>query len=121
MVKVGQRTMTARALNDLLDHFSGRLRQQTMTARALNDLLDHLSGRLTLVDVGARGGAHGRWRPLDKVADIVCFEPDREECERLEATRPPNVRYLPVGLSDAAGERDLFITVDPSSSSNFEP
>jgi FkbM family methyltransferase len=88
---------------------------------ALNLLLDHCRDRLTLVDVGARWGAHDRWLPLDKVADIVCFEPDIEECRRLETSRRPNVRYLPIGLSDTDGQRDLFVTLEPACNSNFEP
>jgi FkbM family methyltransferase len=93
----------------------------SMTGAALNLLLDHCRNRLTLVDVGARWGAHDRWLPLEKIAEILCFEPDEEECRRLEASRRPNIRYLPIGLSDSNGERDLFITLEPACSSNFEP
>jgi FkbM family methyltransferase len=92
-----------------------------VTVGALRVLLEKCSGRLTLVDIGARWGAHQRWLPLGNAAEILCFEADHEECERLEATRPPNVRYVPVGLSDIAGERDLFVTLEPACSSNFEP
>jgi FkbM family methyltransferase len=88
---------------------------------ALALLFGHCRDRITLVDVGARWGAHDRWDSLGNLADIVCFEPDREECERLQASRAPNTRYLPIGLSDSGGERDLFVTVEPGCSSNFEP
>lgn len=92
-----------------------------MTVAAVNLLLDHCRDRLTIVDVGARWGAHDRWLPLEKVAEIICFEPDQEECRRLEAHRRPNTRYLPIGLSDSYGERDLFITQEPACASTFEP
>lgn len=88
---------------------------------ALDILLDRCGDRLTLVDIGARWGANERWHRLSEIAEIICFEPDHEECERLEATRPPNVRYLATGLSDTAGERDLFVTLEPACSSNLEP
>ncbi|HUI83544.1 MAG TPA: FkbM family methyltransferase [Candidatus Binatia bacterium] len=92
-----------------------------MTTGALELLLDRCGDRLTLIDIGARWGAHERWLPLARVAEILCFEPDPEECRRLEAATPPNVRYLPIGLSDANEERDLFVTLEPACSSNFEP
>lgn len=92
-----------------------------MVTGALQLLLDQCDVRLTLIDIGARWGAHDRWLPLARSAEVLCFEPDPEECRRLEATKPTNVRYLAIGLSDVNGERDLFVTAEPACSSNFEP
>jgi FkbM family methyltransferase len=89
--------------------------------RAIELLKGHCADKLVLVDVGARWGATERWQPINDVAEIIGFEPDQAECERLNASRPPNVRFLPVGLSDAAGEVDLFVTSEPACSSIYPP
>jgi len=88
---------------------------------AFNLLLDGYSGPFTLIDVGARWGAHPRWAPLADRATIIGFEPDAAECERLNAGSPPHISYVPIGLADEEGERDLFITREPACSSNYAP
>jgi hypothetical protein len=88
---------------------------------AFNLLLDRYAGSLVLIDVGARWGAHHRWKLLAGRATIIGFEPDAEECARLNSDSPPYISYLPMGLGNEEGERDLFITREPACSSNYPP
>ena len=84
-------------------------------------LLNRYSGPVTLIDVGARWGVHHRWSPLADRAIIIGFEPDADECARLNADSPLYISYLPIGLADEDGERDLYITREPACSSNHPP
>ena len=90
-------------------------------ANAIQLLQQRIRTPLRLIDVGARWGANERWGQLGQTVDILCFEPDPEECARLNASRPPHVRYLPFGLADIAGQRNLHMTVDPACSSLHPP
>ncbi|WP_051356943.1 FkbM family methyltransferase [Azorhizobium doebereinerae] len=92
-----------------------------MSQAALDTLLHALSGPLTLVDVGARWGVLGRWAALGEKARIVGFDPDAEECGRLNAVAPPNVRYVAAGLADTEGTRTLHVAKQPACSSIFPP
>jgi len=40
--------------------------------------------RLRIFDLGARDGLDRRWEPFHDSIEVLAFEPDREECERLE-------------------------------------
>ena len=65
---------------------------------------------LVLVDVGARGGFMSEWGVFEDGALIFCFEPDVEECNRLNATSPSHVTYLPVALGSEPGEGLIYET-----------
>ncbi|TDU01049.1 FkbM family methyltransferase [Azorhizobium sp. AG788] len=84
-------------------------------------LASRLERPLQLVDVGARWGANPVWAPLGDLGRILCFEPEPEECARLNAARPPNVEYLPVGLGGTIGTATLHVTKEPGCSSVFPP
>jgi FkbM family methyltransferase len=78
--------------------------------------------RPTLFDVGARWSVHQRWRRFSGDIRVVGFEPDREECERLNALATEySARYYPVALGERVGTATLYKTVDPGSSSFLEP
>ena len=85
---------------------------RTVEARSAPD-------RVTVVDIGARGGLHPRWRDCSIVVQGVGF--DAEECARLNA-RGDGVRYLPYALGSKDGAKaTLYITDSPGSSSLLEP
>lgn len=117
------------ALNRLQDILSAIRRNpdrdNELREKAFDDavklLLSRCSGRITLIDVGARWGLNEPWTRIGEAADIVCFEPDAEECARLNAQRPSNVRYLPFGLSNVEAERELYVTTAPGCSSLHRP
>jgi len=87
---------------------------RTVEARSAPD-------RVTVVDIGARGGLHPRWRDCSIVVQGVGFDADAEECARLNA-RGDGVRYLPYALGSKDGAKaTLYITDSPGSSSLLEP
>lgn len=79
--------------------------------------------QLTLVDVGAWGGIDARWKPFHDRIRVVAFEPNKMECERLNAERHDYpVRYFPAALGAADGRRaTLHITRNPQCSSLYRP
>jgi FkbM family methyltransferase len=81
------------------------------------------SRRLKIVDVGARGGLPKRWRPFFDQIEVIGFEPDPQECERLNAlSHPYAAKYLPYALGDEdESEKTLHICRHGGSSSLLEP
>lgn len=73
---------------------------------------------LIIVDVGAKGGAHWRWRNCAFPIKFIGFEPDVQECKRLTNDREI---YLPYALWSSTGERTLYRIHSPFGSSFFEP
>jgi len=65
---------------------------------------------LVIVDVGARWGFNQEWKVFGDSLRVFCFEADKEECERLNASSSANVRYLPYALGGASGEAALYHT-----------
>ena len=77
---------------------------------------------LALADVGARWGPNERWRELAPPVEIVGFEADEAECQRLSAEEAsPAVRYEPVALGARPGPATLYLTQDPACSSLYSP
>jgi len=62
--------------------------------------VDHGVEKIVAIDVGARWGASDAWTMLGNLAEIYGFDPDIEECERLNSLSPPNIRYIPIGLGE---------------------
>ena len=65
---------------------------------------------VTIVDVGARWGFNPEWEAFGKHLRVYCFEPDEEECRRLNASAGRNVRYVPSALGRAESEATLYET-----------
>lgn len=74
-----------------------------------------------MVDVGACNGTPARWQPLRSLVSVVGFEPDAEECRRLNAGAGPDERFLPVALRGAAGRRAFYLCRHPGCSSLYPP
>lgn len=93
-----------------------------LLAQFRNDLLDKLPERLLCVDVGARWGADNTLMLLKHKAKLLCFDPDAEECARLQALHPiDEVEYVPQALSQDGSELTLYTTREPACSSIFPP
>lgn len=88
-----------------------------LTAMALAQLGHHAA---TVLDVGARWGQQDWWR-LPHIARLHGFEPDPEECAKLNAEARPGEHYHPFALGDREGEATLYVTRDPGSSSLYRP
>lgn len=65
---------------------------------------------IIIIDVGSRGGFNSEWRLFGSEAKIFGFEPDQEECDRLNALAPPGVTYIPCALGAANGTAILYQT-----------
>jgi FkbM family methyltransferase len=77
----------------------------------------------TALDVGARGGVNDDLAALAPATHYVGFEPDAEECQRLNRSGISGgwkqVRFLPVALAAAAGEFDLNLYSKRGCSSKY--
>lgn len=78
-----------------------------------------------IVDVGARWGVADRWASLAPDVRVFGFDPDVEECERLNReareTGDEISRYVPVALGPTDTESILYATVEPACSSLYPP
>ena len=75
---------------------------------------------LSYFDIGSRGGFQSDLHPLAFAVDVVGFEPDPVEFERLQS-RPSapwkSTTYLPHGVGGQTGQQTLYIPIDPMSAS----
>jgi FkbM family methyltransferase len=78
---------------------------------------------LVLADVGARGELEEPWAHFwPETLRVLGFEPDREECARLErAHSRDGWSFFPVGLWDREGEVSIHVADRPSCSSVHPP
>ncbi len=78
-------------------------------------------GSITVVDVGARWGANEAWYRLKPLVNLIGFEPDVEECARLNQGADTHEKFYPLALGSHAGAATLYVTVNPASSSLYKP
>jgi FkbM family methyltransferase len=80
---------------------------------------------LTLVDVGARGEPRGEMRALAPYANLVAFEPDGAEADRLASELAKGawrgVTVVPKALGGETGPRELVLTAQAGLSSLLRP
>jgi FkbM family methyltransferase len=79
----------------------------------LNRLL--AATRIVGIDIGARGGFTTDLAPIASAVEAIGFEPEQEECERLNAQARTDsagfrsLRYVPTAVGRAAEQRTLNI------------
>ena len=79
-------------------------------------------GALNIVDVGARWGACESWFRLSPLGRLVGFEPDSEECSRLNChANHACDQFFPYALGKVDGDGLLHVTRQPACSSLFPP
>jgi FkbM family methyltransferase len=100
-----------------------RFDRPPLPAHELGGLVSLLEAPLVALDVGGRDGVRESWRALGPNALLVGFDPDPEECARLNARAagPTPERYEPLAVGASAGEATLNLTRDPQSSSLYAP
>jgi FkbM family methyltransferase len=88
----------------------------------MRELLAHTELDLVVADVGCRWGFHERWDSLEPNVQLVGFEPDVAEAERLQRLyRGKRVAIAALALGKDEGVATLHIARDPGSSSLYEP
>lgn len=87
---------------------------------AENKILENES--LTVVDVGARGGIENHWTNYGKAARFVCFEPDKEECGKLNSSldSQSNLRFYPVALHKNKGTYTFYQQVSSAAGGLYQ-
>jgi FkbM family methyltransferase len=67
---------------------------------------------ITFVDIGCSGSLDPKWSELFPVLSYIGFDPNAEECERLNKAPHPyqSARYLPYALAGKQGMRTLYKT-----------
>lgn len=76
---------------------------------------------ITLVDIGARGGLQKNWRRARRYLDIIGFEPDKQEFDKLVAQSGQKARIINTALYDGRKRVDFYLTKERGVSSLFEP
>lgn len=73
-----------------------------------------------LIDIGARRGLDSRWSAFGTLVQAVGFEPDADECSRLNALGDSRIRYIPTALGDAR-RRTVFYNRQNPDASGYVP
>lgn len=81
----------------------------------------YVNAPVTLIDVGARGGIQEKWDVLKPHLQVIGFEPDKEECERLSKSARPGMRFLNGALGARQERRFLNLTKAAGCSSILTP
>jgi len=80
---------------------------------------------LVFVDIGARGGAHEIINSFSKLTNVIAFEPDKEEFEKLKISSVDKNDYLSFTLINEALDQtskktNLYIASNPNNTSLLE-
>ena len=75
---------------------------------------------ITIVDVGARWGFNSEWSVFGDSLRVICFEPDEDECRRLNSGAKGNVVYIPAALGREESMETLYETALSASSGLYK-
>lgn len=105
--------------------FGAKSNKAKTTGTPVRDLVADVLGHYgtTVLDVGARWADTPAWWRIDPVANLVGFEPDADECTRLneKSDSPRKERYLPLALGATRQESVLYQTAEPACASLYPP
>lgn len=79
-----------------------------------------MNDKIHFIDVGAREDINPPWASHEKELKIVGFEPDINECFRLQK-KYPGREYKNFGLFSKEGKVSLYETINPYRSSIYSP
>lgn len=98
-----------------------RLDASLPTSDATSVLANLLAEPLVVIDVGCRWGFAAAWEQLGERCQVVGFDPDVAECERLREhyRSAPQVEVVPLALGARSGPATLHVTKDPSGNSLY--
>lgn len=85
-----------------------------------------LKAPLGFIDIGARGGTHEIVHAIAEYTSVICFEADKQECERLqkhpEVSRPwHDIKIIPTALSNRRGDSHLYLLSTDTNHSLYPP
>lgn len=75
--------------------------------------------RVTLLDIGASLGAHSRWEPFQELMQVVGFEPNETEFNKLKHSA--NEKWIQAAVAGRSGRRILHLTKVFNNSSLLPP
>jgi FkbM family methyltransferase len=105
-----------------LDHEEIPASKQRAAAEPMRELLAQNELDVVVADVGCRWGFHERWDSLAPNVELVGFEPDAAEADRLRRLyRGRRVTIAAHALGKEEGAGTLHVARDPGSSSLYEP
>jgi FkbM family methyltransferase len=83
------------------------------------DIFDFLDAKVILIDIGASGGIHSRWKLLGDHLQVIGFEPDKHEFHRL----PQDEQYIWLNTALHCDNQihDLYATRWQSNTSLLKP
>ena len=87
----------------------------------LRSILPEMSRNMVYCDVGARGGIGEPWKTFRDFIDLVGFEPDEEEYDRIMAFKSDNDTFFKYALSKERGNILLNLTRSRGASSVLKP
>ena len=82
--------------------------------------------KFSIIEVGA-ADYHGKKEPYYKIlnyfpsSEIICFEIEKEVCDKANSKAPKGFKYYPYALSDKNGKKKLFNTQHPMCTSLYKP
>lgn len=115
--------MDGLTLNSTMSLPTHRMLQNPRLTRHLVAKKAFVQQPLVVVDAGAKGGFETQWDFYgDEQVQLIGFEPNVAECERLNAGESrPNRRYYPTALHRTKGAKTLHINAHEASSSFLKP
>ncbi|MEO8414421.1 MAG: FkbM family methyltransferase [Ginsengibacter sp.] len=88
----------------------------------IKEFLKEIAG-INFIDIGSSGSLNSKWESLEPYINLVGFDPNKEECERM-AMLPHNfksLKYLPYAVAGDDGEHTLYKTKSIYCYSLLEP
>ena len=75
----------------------------------------------TYIDLGSRGGLSQEWKKVGDIVNVVLFEPEVKEAEKLRELAPRNAVVIPKAVWSYKGKVKFHGTRNPSYSSVLNP
>ena len=102
------------------------MNRRSVTAKMLEAFRSLGESSLGVVDVGSRDGIHPIFRDVAPLLEVVGFEPDAEECQRLQAEarrscRFQSLTYVPCALGETDRQQVLQLSRSRGASSFYAP
>jgi FkbM family methyltransferase len=116
-------TLASKQCSPIAVQPTGLVRTAASVPSALQIALEALGpNSVAIADVGARWGAAAAWFRLKPLARVFGFEPDPEECARLnQLAEPGQEQFAPFALGGRDGKGTLYLTREPACSSLYPP